>query len=246
MNAPHDLDRQLTAWLEDGPSSAPERTLDFAIGHALAHPRRRDPFAWLRKDPMSSTRSAAVLRPIPFLAILGLLVAAAVAATIGGYFQGRPSVVPPPVTTASPSATAPASAAPSSIPSAAPSATAAVVHVDLIEHVGADASVDIVDLSGSMSGATSGNPGDGGSVPDGTISIAAQPGNVNGLVLTWSGTPCVTTHQLTISADLGTITITRTPCAGASIPVDHVLELTFDHRVDPTTIKTDLSSDHFE
>ncbi|MEO8571293.1 MAG: hypothetical protein ABI553_06285 [Chloroflexota bacterium] len=104
-----------------------------------------------------------------------------------------------------------------------------------------------------MNSATSGNPGGGDPVPDGTILIAAQPGNVNGLVLTWSGTPCIATHQLTISADLGTITITRpdgnTGPSGrvgvcGPIPVDHVLQLIFDHPVDPTTIKTALSADH--
>jgi hypothetical protein len=232
MTEQNDIDRRVAAWLEDGPSRAPERSIDSALAHAQAHPRRRDPLAFIRKDPMNaqSTSFQAAMRPIALVAVLALVLAAAFAvATVGGLFQGQPAVVPP-VTTPSAAPTV----GPSTSPSASPSPT--VLTVDLIEHVGADASVAITDLSGTLVSAESGDPGDGGSVPDGAVQASALVGNPRIVVLTWTGSPCDTTHALTIAPDGVTITITRPACQGDSIPVDHVLQLTFDHDVDLTKV----------
>ena len=177
-----------------------------------------------------NTSFQAALRPLSLVAVLALVLAAALAiATVGGFLDGRPAVVPPIATP---------SAEPTNGPSSAPSESPApsVITVDLIEHVGADASVDITDLSGTLVGAESGDPGDGGSVPEGAVQatdLAADPRTV---VLTWTGMPCDTTHDLTIAPDGVTITITRPACSGDTIPVDHVLQLTFDHDIDLTKI----------
>lgn len=238
MNEPHDMDRELSAWLGDGPSRSPERPIDAALAHAQAHPRRRDPFASFRKDPMSSQQSAAIVRPLPLLAVLGILLAAAfVAASAGGLFQQRPAVVPPPIATASPSA-------PSAVPTPSPAATAGIgsLHVDLIENVGADASIDITDLSGTLVNAVSGHPADGASVPDGAVEAAAPVGRPTVVVLTWSGSPCDTTHTMTIAADGATILIERPACSGDAIGVDHVLELTFDHPIDLKKISPTIAT----
>ena len=108
MTSSNDFDRRLGAWLDEGPERAPDRTIDAARAHAQAHPRRRDPLAVLRRDPMSGAGFAAGLRPLPLVAVLGLILVAAIGvATVGGFFSG-PSVVPPPVTpTASPTAPLP-------------------------------------------------------------------------------------------------------------------------------------------
>ena len=234
MNDTNDLDRRVTAWLQDGPSRAPERSIDSALAHAHAHPRRRDPLAIIRKDPMNAQSSpvSAALRPLALVAVLALVLAAALAvATVGGFLDGRPAVVPP---VATPSAEPTSGPTTTASPSASP--TPLVLTVDLIEHVGADASVDITDLSGTLVSAGSGNPADGGSVPEGAVqanNLAADP---RVLVLTWTGMPCDTTHDLTIAPDGVTISITRPACSGDTIPVDHVLQLTFDHDVDLTKV----------
>ena len=96
MTSPNDFDRRLGAWLDEGPAHAPDRTIDAALAHARAHPRRRDPLAVLRRDPMSGGGFAGALRPLPLVAVLGLILVAAIGvATVGGFFS-RPSVVPPP------------------------------------------------------------------------------------------------------------------------------------------------------
>jgi hypothetical protein len=234
MTASNDLDRRLADWLEDGPARAPERSIAFALDHAAAHPRRRDPLAALRRDPMRSPGFGGSMRMLPLAAALGLLLVAALAvATVGGLFDRTPAVVPPAIPSASPSVVPTPFATPTGPAISASSPPA--VHVDLIEHVGEDASIDIVDRSGTLVDAESGDPPDGGSIEEGTIQVVADAADPNTLVLTWTGMPCDTTHQLDIAPDR-TLTITRPACSGDTIPVDHVLRLTFDAPVDPATI----------
>jgi hypothetical protein len=241
MNAPQDLDRQLAAMLEDGPTRAPESAIEGALAHARSHPRRPDPFAFLRRDPMGAASSSRGrgFGALPVVAILGLLlVGALAAASIGGWLQDRNTVVPPPAPTASaaPSVTPSTSPSPSVEPSATPSATPTSIHVNLIQHVGADTSIDIVDRSGTLVSAESGDPGDGGSVAEGTIQVVADASDPKTLVATWTGSPCDTTHALDIAPDGTTWTITRPACSGDSVPADHVLRLTFDAPFDPASI----------
>jgi hypothetical protein len=234
MNANNDMDRRLVAALEDGPSRVPARSIEAALAHAHAHPRRRDPLAILRRDPMNtqSSRFAVALQPLSLVVILALVLAAGLAvATAGGLFQGRPVVLPPvatpsPTPSQDPSGSAPASPGPS------PSSPTAIT-VDLIENVGADATIDIIDLSGTLVGAVSGNPPDGANDPVRVTGLAASPATI---VLTWSGLPCDTTHLLTIEPDGLTMTIERPACQGDAMGISHALELTFDHRVDPTKV----------
>lgn len=233
MNEQNEIDRRVAAWLEDGPSRAPDRSIEPALAHARAHPRRRDPLAFIRKDPMNAQTSPiqAAFRPLAIVAVLALvLVAAFAVATVGGFFDGRPVVVPP---VATPSPTAIASPLATPVPSAlVATPSPSVFHVDLVEHVGANATIDITDLSGTLVNAVSGDPGDGGSVPNGAVQAASPVGLPQSVVLTWTGSPCDTTHEMTIAADGVTITINRHDCQGDSTSVDHVLQLTFDHTVD--------------
>jgi hypothetical protein len=222
MNASNDSDRRLSAWLEDGPSGAAERSIDAAVAHAGSHPRRRDPFAFLRKDPMDTTPRAAATRPLLLVALIGLLIVASFTAASVGGFLDRPAVVVP-VATASPTP----SAQPSVEPSASAAPSPAAFDVDLVENVGADASIHIIDESHTVVSATSQAPAEGGSVPEGAVAAAVLAADPASIVLTWTGSPCDTVHTLTIAPDGRTMSIERPACSGDSIPVDHVLVLKF-------------------
>jgi hypothetical protein len=231
MTASNDLDRRLTDFLADGPSSATERSIVFALGHAAAHPRRRDVLLVLRRDPMRSPTFSGPMRVLPLAAALGLLIVAlAGAAFVGGVFNRAPVVVPPPIVSPGPTVQPTPSASPS------PSPSPAVVHVDLIEHQGQDASIDITDRSGDLVSAVSGDPGDGGSAEEGKIQVVADAADPKTLILTWTGLPCDTTHTVDIAPDHA-LTITRQNCGGDTLPVDHVLRLTFDAPIDPASVR---------
>jgi hypothetical protein len=235
MSAQNDLDRRIQPALEDGPFRAPARSIEAALAHARAHPRRRDPLAILRKDPMSTHASRfAALQPLPLVAILALVAAAGLAVVAaGGFLDDRPAVVPP-VATPSPTPMPTPSAPASPVPSASPSPV--VISVDLIENVGADATIDIIDQSGRLLSARSGDPGDGASVPFGTVATTGLAGDPATVVLTWGGSPCDTIHQMTIDPDGLTIVIERPACQGDAMGVDHAVVLTFDRPVDPATV----------
>ena len=230
MTSSNDLDRRLTDFLADGPSSATERSIVFALDHAAAHPRRRDVLSVVRRDPMRSPAFAGPMRVLPLAAALALLVLAlAAVAFVGGAFNQPPVVVPPPIVSPS----APPTAAPS--PTAIPIPSVGAIHVDLIEHQGQDASIDITARSFDLLSAVSGDPGDGASVEEGKIQAVADATDTRTLIVTWTGMPCDTTHTLDIAPD-HTLTITRPSCGGDTLPVDHVLRLTFAAPIDPTSV----------
>jgi hypothetical protein len=241
MTANDDLDRRLSSALQDGPARAPERSIDLALAHAREHPRRRDPLAILRKDPMSaqSSRFALAFQPLPVIAVVAIVLAAALGvATVGGFLDDRSGIVPPVVT---PSPTSPLASVPPTPSATAPaSPSPVIISVDLIERVGANATIDITDRSGTLVSAVSGVPGDGASVPDGTVVASGLAGSSATVVLTWSGLPCDTTHALTIAPDGLEMTIERPACQGDAMGVDHVLQLIFDHAVDPATVKATI------
>ena len=229
MNAPQDLDRRLTDYLHDGPSRAPERTIAGALDHARAHPRRRDPIAFIRRDPMAERGFGSGLQALPLVAALGLLLVAALAvASVGGLFDRRPAVVPPPVTTASPSVAPSAVPAPTaSTPTPIPSPV--VIRVDLIGYGGRDLStIEVVDQSVTLVAARTGQPADGGSAssPD-KADVVNDPDDPRTIVLTWTGLADDNDRKLTISPDGRTMTIDVVPGVGDLLPVDRVLILTF-------------------
>jgi len=223
MTVPNEQDRRIAAWFQDTPARVPERTIEAALAHARAHPRRRDPLAALRRDPMASGGFGLgrVAQPLPLLAALGLLVAAAFAgAAVGGWFDREPAVVPPIV---SPSASAPR---PSDAPIVQPSPS--TIRVDLID-LGDDAFIDITDQSFTMMEAVSGDPGDQVNVTAGPVQVENDPSDPATVVLTWASASCDTSHQLVIAADGRTLRMTRQPCEGDSLGgLGHVLRLTFD------------------
>ncbi len=226
MTTSNDIDRRIAAFFDEGPSRVSESTIEAALAHARAHPRRRDPLGALRRDPMGSGLGfGGLLQPVPLLAALVLLVAVAAAGVgVGGLLDREPSVVPPVV---SPS---PSSSAVGPSPSAGPTPSAeAGFQVDLIEHVGQDAYIDVIDGSRTVVDAVSGDPGDGVDVAPDTVRVENDPSDPATIVLTWAGGVCDTSHRLVIDPDGRTLTITRPRCSGDSLGgVGHVLRLTFD------------------
>lgn len=239
MTISNDADRRIAAWFEEGPERVSESTIEAVLAHAQAHPRRRDPLRALRPDPMGGRGMlSGLFAPVPLLAALGLVVALAVAGlAAGGFLERPPGLVPP---TAAPP---PPSASLEPSPSVTPTAPAeGGFQVDLVENVGADAFVDVVDRSGTVVDGTSGDPGFGASVEPDRVQVTADPDDPSILELRWSGGPCDTAHRLEVGPDGRTMALTRPPCEGDSTPVDHVLRLTFDPALDPGDVTITLST----
>jgi len=204
MTPTPDFDRRLSDWLEDGPSSAPERSIAAALDHARVNPRRRDPLAALRRDPMGSARFGSGMRTLPLVAALGLLLVAAVAvATVGGVFNRQPVIVPPIESPSVSPSLAPAT--PSPAPTASPSPV--VRRVDLVAFDGRTLStIEVVDQSGTLEGARTGAPADGGS--QSTPDKADVKNNATGVS---NKTITNSTGQFAVPAlDPGTYTVTVT------------------------------------
>src|SRR5215204_7265957 len=136
MTTPNEQDRRIAAWFQNAPGRVPERTIEATLAHARTHPRRRDPLAPLRRDPMGSAGFGLgrMAGPLRLVAAVGLVLAVAFAgAAVGGWFDRDPAVVPPVV---SPSASVPP---PSDSPTVRPSPS--TIRVDLID-LGDDAFID--------------------------------------------------------------------------------------------------------
>lgn len=223
MNA-NDLDRRLSDWLGDGPTSAPEPTIAAALDHARAHPRRRDPLAVLRRDPMGPSGGIGFgLRALPIVVALGLLLVAALAvASVGGLFDQRPVVVPPMTT---PTASMAPTATPQVSPSA-PSPSPLVMSVELVGFGGRTLStIEVVDESGTLVGARTGQPAEDPSDP--SPDVRNDPADPATVVLTWTGILDDTDRRLTIAPDGRTMTLDVLPGCGDLLPVNRVLALTF-------------------
>jgi hypothetical protein len=227
MNA-HDLDLRFSDWLGDGPTSAPEHSIAAALDHANAHPRRRDPLAFLRRDPMGPSGGIGFgLRALPIVVVLGLLLVATLAvASVGGLFDQRPVIVPPVQIPSSPTA-------PTETPQASPSAPSpspVVVSVDLIGFGGrALSTIEVVDASGTLVGARTGQPAEDPSDP--SPDVRNDPSDPATVVLTWTGLLSDTDRRLTIAPDGRTMTLDKLPGCGDLVPVDRVLALTFSSPV---------------
>ena len=231
MTVDDETGRRIAAWFPDEPVRAPDRTIDAVLAHARTHPRRPDPWAALRRDPMGRrVGPGGLFAPVPLVAVMGLFVVAMLGGAVAGGFLRQP----PPDVTLAPSPGPTPTASPTASPS--PSPSPAVFHVDLVERYGADASIDVIDRSGTVVSADTGRPADGGSVGDGSIAISGDPSDPRLMLLTWTGTPCDTTHTLEISADGRTMTITRPRCTGDAFPRDLVLQLRLSTDLEPAGI----------
>jgi len=126
--------------------------------------------------------------------------------------QPSPTVQPTPVTSQQPEPTAGAS-------------SGARFNVDLVLSTGRTVTIEVKDDSGTLVQAASGTPGDGASVPDGTVAIVNS--GTRALQLTWSGPPCATDNFLLIEEGAARMTVVQPMCSGDAIALDRVLLLTF-------------------
>jgi hypothetical protein len=119
MTSIRDLDTLLAEWLQEGAYQAPDGPVEEAITHARRSPRRPSPFAFLRSDPMTTSRSIFGLRPAALVALLALVLALLALAGAGAFFNAnRLGLVTAPASpSASPSA---AVARATSVPTSSP------------------------------------------------------------------------------------------------------------------------------
>lgn len=232
----NEFDRVLSGWLEEGPNSAPDRSIDLAVEHARTHPRRPDPLGFLRPDPMARRSSGFALRPVLVLAVLGLLLVAVAALGIGGRRDQSVVIPPTPSTTPGPTSPAPSPAS----PAPTPNASAASFNVELTVAAGQPQTVTVVDGSGLLEEALSGSPSDGQGFPSDAVEVSNLDPTT--LQLAWSGFPCQTDHTLTIDPDGRTMTLERPACTGEtdSIGLDRILVLRFSEAIAASDVKVSL------
>lgn len=72
------------------------------------------------------------------------------------------------------------------------------------------------------------------------IDVAADPADPAVVVVTWTGSPCDTTHTLSIEAGGRTMTLARPSCQGDAIPRDLQLRLRYREPIDASTISATL------
>jgi hypothetical protein len=229
-NAMTDLDRVLGEWLADGPRRAPDRVIDVAIEHCRSHPRRPDPFAFLRSDVLAARRSAFAVQPAFAVIVVALLLAAVAALAIGARHDDSNPVVPPP------------SAAPSPTAAPTPSPTVAAVHVVLPDELGNTVTVDVVDESGTLVSARGGVQAEEGDIPEVPHGIGAAnaPNDTTVLRLTWADGPCESAGVLSIDAAARSFVLVKPACTGDSLGVGRVIVLTFSTPVPAADVTATL------
>ena len=133
---------------------------------------------------------------------------------------------PIPVMPSTPTATPPAAATPSPASPSAPSPSQLVMSVELIGFGGGTLStIEVVDESGTLVGARTGQPAQDPSEP--SPKVANDPADPTTLVLTWFGILDDTDRRLTIAPDGRTMTLDVLPGCGDLVPVNRVLALAF-------------------
>jgi hypothetical protein len=164
---------------------------------------------------MTPSISPVLLRPARSILVVGLVAVAslgcAAAATTGG---GDPS---------------PASAGPSSSPTTGPS-----FHIALKDDVGSGATVDIVDLSGTLVGARAAELNERAPNPAAPTSGDVTVQNVDAATLwiAWTSGNCPDAHTLTIDPTGRSISISQPPfCGGDTIGVGRQLVLSFNRPI---------------
>jgi hypothetical protein len=180
------------------------------------------------------------------------LVAISIAACSGAV-AGGPGLSPVPATPvpASPAPATPAPATPE--PTGAPAEPTPVVtpepvdpgndddmpvKVDLDNETGHDVYVDIVDRSDRVVGASSGNPGDGATVPP--YEVKVENIDERTIRLTWSDIPGDNALALFIDEDGTGLILVQPEHDGDSMPFDRILVLEYDGPIDADDLRVTL------
>jgi hypothetical protein len=162
------------------------------------------------------------LSALAFLAVVGLAACAVV--------SGRPAA---PVATpdSTPHATPTQAPLPSTPPDASPDPAGGQLLVHLDTATRDDVSIEMLDDGHHVVAARSGHPGDGASVPFGTVE--ARNLDARSLQLTWSDTPGDATLGLYVSERADVVLVIRPERqAGDAIAFDRVLIVEFDRPID--------------
>jgi hypothetical protein len=178
---------------------------------------------------MTSLFKPAVARPARTILLVGVV------AAIAGACSSAAALVPP-------SQPAP-SAAPSAGPSVAPSASPSVLHIELIDELTSGATVDVVDQSGTLSGARAAASAERAPDPGAATSADVTVQNVDPTTLwvSWTAGNCPDAHVLTIDATAQSISITQPPfCGGDTIGVGRQLVLSFSRPIDAAAVTATL------
>jgi hypothetical protein len=137
--------------------------------------------------------------------------------------------VPPPSPTPLPLATEPGTGA---------SPTAGARVVALGQAPDNDVTIEVIDASGTLLDASSGEPGDGASVEPYTVAVSNVDATT--LRLVWVDGPCDSASTLTIDESASRFLIVQPACSGDGVAYDRVLELWFSRAVDAGAVEISL------
>lgn len=161
------------------------------------------------------------------LPVLILIAAACGAST--EVSPGPTGAATPPATAGTPTGSAPSpSGGASEEPGASPP-----LFVDLITSTVAKVRLEVDDRTGTLTGATTGSPGDGASVaPDAPTAVNVDPSTIR---VTWSAGPCDSDPAIFIDADR--LLLVQPPCPDPSdsIALDRIVDLHFSKPTDSRT-----------
>jgi hypothetical protein len=138
--------------------------------------------------------------------------------------------VPPPSPSPLPLATAPGAGA-------SPTSGGRVV-IDLDQAPDKDVTIEVIDASGTLLDASSGQPGDGASVEPYTVGVSNVDATT--LRLVWVDGPCDSVSSLTIDESATRFLLVQPECSGDGVAYDRVLELWFSRTVDAGAVEISL------
>lgn len=238
MNPTSDLDRILTEWLDEGPKRAPERPVQLAISHAMAHPRRPDPIWFMRTDAMAPRTFQVAFQPLFALMAVGLLLAAVVAIGVG---SPRNDSVVPPTASADPSLSpSVAPSAPAETPSPTPPTIRFNDEVTITDNADGQVRVTVFELSGVLESIGQGDPSGVTDPDEDGIAAANDPADATVVQLIWIGCPDQDEYLVTVDVVAGTIVAETPACEGDTLGVTRALELRFSEPVDAAALELTL------
>ena len=235
-----ELDRVLGEWLDDGPRRAPEAPVSAAIAFARAHPRRRDPLAFLRPDAMAGRGSAFLaLQPTFALLAVGLLLTALIGVGLVGSFLPKASVAPPPI---GPTAS-PASPAPTASPSPTPAPTPRIIELTLDTQTAITDLVTFEDRSLRVLGVTDVSVSSrSDSAPDGSPGITQIDDRTVDVV--WVAGPCDGARwRFVLDAAATALDFQPAPpCQGDTVSITRRIRVAFDGPIDAAALAVTVSA----
>ena len=179
---------------------------------------------------MNTMISSNLLRPVRAILVVGLLAGTAVACTDVGAGNGATPSTPPPTVSPSAPPASPAASPMASPTASLPAASPAGFHVAFIDELQSGATVDIVDASGTLTGAHPAGldeqPPNPGAPTTGDVTLTNLDPTT--LWVSWVAGNCPDVDRLQIDTTGRSFTISQPPfCGGDTIGVGRQLVLAF-------------------